>query len=192
MSIITNSCIAGYLYKDIFHMPYPHPFIWSKIRFDSFVTLLLHFNDIDFRNIKLHDMNHILIDNSVDVHYLHYVQNNSSKTPTYEPKSNTIQYNHIDEYIITKYNERLNRMTFSEPFIFMMGHSYEYLTREQLIRLNDLNISYRLFVWNDIVIPCSNHNISMIPVKTRNNNRALTIELMNYIKVNKVSTGNLS
>lgn len=114
MNLISQHCLAGYLYRIHMNEPYGNPFIWSVIDYDSMHNLITNFNDIDFFNIEMIHDDHmifsIVIDHSVKVQYVHY-RFDPTATTIIGNRDNKIggdiRYNRIWEYIFEKYMSRL-------------------------------------------------------------------------------------
>lgn len=53
MHIISNNCLGGYIYRDSLKQEYSTPFIWCKIKEDSFIPLTENLYKIDFTNYEL-------------------------------------------------------------------------------------------------------------------------------------------
>lgn len=193
MNIITNSCVGGYLYKDYFKIPYENPFIWSYIDFNSFIYLMMNFKTINYKNIRIENNNHIIIDDKVDVHYLHYIKDNSCSKPTFVKKDNTIRYSNIEDYTLDKYLRRLSRMNIDDNPIFIFAHSYIYLNKEQLNKLNDISLQYECLIYNDIIANLNNEKCHIYKCPIKHNNKQLTDYIYNHLRDSKIlSTGILS
>lgn len=113
VNIISHNCIGGRIYQEK-GLEYGNPFMWSIIPPDDFWYLYNHYDEIDFSKIvltKIKNDNVIIIDNKIKVYFVHYRFDKNAKTPTRRIKNGVdIYYNKIDEYIIEKYNKRLERM----------------------------------------------------------------------------------
>lgn len=115
MNLISQNCLSGNIYKNCLKQQFGNPFIWTVVDFNSMLHLVKCWYNINFANYELVKDEHwnfsIIIDNTVRVQYVHYI---------FDPKATTIQmhcnvrgdikYCKIWEYIIQKYEERLNRM----------------------------------------------------------------------------------
>jgi len=144
--LICNSCVGAYIYKLSLNKAFDNPFMWGLIDFNSMYYMIQNFENINFKNYELiKDKNwsfSIKIDNKITIKYIHY---------KFEPTANKIIkkdfdvfYNKIWEYIIQKYEERLERMlNIKEKPIFILANWYNVsetnLTYQQLKLLNDLN-----------------------------------------------------
>lgn len=135
MNIISNNCFGGYIYKNVLKAAYTTPFIWNRIHNEDLIKLLENFNKINFKNVEikkigknLEDGFFITIDNLINVFYQHYKFDKNCNTPTLKDDvtnmlghwSIDIHYNKIWEYILEKYESRLNRMNFNDTFILAL------------------------------------------------------------------------
>lgn len=113
INIISHNCIGARIYQ-LKDMEYGNPFMWSVVSPDDFWYLYNHYNEIDFNNIKLTKIkndNVIVIDEKINVYYIHYRFDKNAKTPVRRIKDGVdVYYNKIDEYILEKYNNRVRRM----------------------------------------------------------------------------------
>ena len=129
MNIISNDCVAAYIYQNHLKTEFKNPFIWHSIDIENFSKLVESYDDIDFRNIKCELINNdtgickkesltpkIIIDNLIEVNYFHYIQDSNFKEPT--KMSGYTFYNDIVEYATDLYNKRLLKMTESPVFIW--------------------------------------------------------------------------
>jgi hypothetical protein len=112
MILISHNCLAGHLYH-LIGQKYACPFIWTVIDFNSMKTLIIEWDKINFKNYKLEkDKNwnfKIVIDNKINVQYVHYKFDPTSSILVKKGPGD-ICYNRIWEYIISKYEKRINRM----------------------------------------------------------------------------------
>ncbi len=128
MNIISNDCVAGYIYTKQLKTEFINPFAWSSMNIDNFCNLIKNFDTINYQNINCQliinksgvcelgsIIPQIIIDNKVEVNYFHYQQNDEYDAPTkvYGYK----YYNDMTKYASDEYFKRLNRMT--EPPIFI-------------------------------------------------------------------------
>jgi uncharacterized protein (DUF1919 family) len=126
MNIICNNCVGGRLYQQL-NVEYNNPFIWCRIYYKSFKKLICNFYTIDFHDIKYDDTyeidnkrTHIILNNSIELNYTHYIQNSKFDTPTKQNNGIDIYYNDIKSYTINKYLSRLNRMNIKDDNIFIL------------------------------------------------------------------------
>lgn len=129
MNIITNNCSGGYIYKDCIKCDFMNPFIWSSIDFDNFLKLVINYDTINFRNIKCELIENnsnicknkslvpkLTIDNTIDIHYFHYIYNDKYQTPT--KIEGYTMCNDIIEYTIDCYIRRLEKMKDDPIFVW--------------------------------------------------------------------------
>ena len=117
MNIISHNCVGGRIYNKK-NLKYGNPFMWCVIPPDDFYYLYCNYNEIDFNNITLikEKFYKIVIDNKVNVYYVHYLYDKNATTPIKKTPIDIV-YNRIDEYIIEKYKTRLERMKEKPIFI---------------------------------------------------------------------------
>jgi len=124
MNIITNRCLGAYIYRDILKMSYKNPFIWSGIALDDFNTLFAEYEKIDFSKYEIQPLPEyenkrycLRIDDKITVKYRHVIFDAEHKSPFI--KGENIYYNKPYEYVVEKYDERLQRMT-DKPIFFYL------------------------------------------------------------------------
>ena len=124
MNIIANDCTGGFIYRDILKMEYSNPFIFSKVLLDDFIYLVNNYKTINFRKFKLCQSSewrfYIRVDDSINIQYNHYRFDPTINGIKKDPPN--VYSNHIWEYVVSKYINRLDRMV--DPPIFI-GH-YDY------------------------------------------------------------------
>ena len=160
MNIISNNCFGGYIYKNVLKTEYTTPFIWSRIYNDDLIKLLSNFKTINFNNIELkkkgknlEDGFYIEIDNLIKVYYNHYKFDKNCNKPILKDDctnsinnwSIDIHYNKIWEYIIEKYNNRLNRMNFNDKFVLALEDNHDNLSLEKIIPLAE-KLNFKLII----------------------------------------------
>lgn len=113
MNLISQNCLSGNIYQNCLREQFSNPFIWTVIDFSSMLYLIQNWKSINFKNYELvKDTNwnfSIIIDGKVKVQYVHYLFDKNCKTPMLD-NVGSIHYYKMWEYIIQKYEERLNRM----------------------------------------------------------------------------------
>jgi len=143
---IVNSCVGAYLYKLCMKKKFDNPFMWGLIDFNSMYYMIQNFENINFKNFELLKDNNwnfsLKIDDKIIIKYIHYKFD--PKATKIIKKDFDVFYNKIWEYIIQKYEERLERMlNIKEEPIFILANWYNVpetnLTYQQLKLLNDLN-----------------------------------------------------
>ena len=80
MFLISNNCIAAYIYQ-FNAVEFNHPFMWSVINLPDMINLINFFNEINFNNISIdfykstnkvwNNTPIVNIDNMINVHYIH-------------------------------------------------------------------------------------------------------------------------
>ena len=116
-NIIANSCIGGYIYRNLGE-PFRNPFTWAMIRSQSFIQLIRTYDIIDWDNIELlwdtdnplkdRKTYKLCVDKQFMLHYTHYLDDERFETPLKDGVD--IRYNRITDYIIEKYTSRVRRM----------------------------------------------------------------------------------
>lgn len=189
MNIIGNSCVSAFISKYCLHQEYNNPFCWCKISFPSMFNLIAHYDTINFHNVSFTKHNNYYIatiDNQVEVHYIHYIEDNSIDSTIFE-KSNVKSPN-ILEYVQDKYFLRLKKMTETPVFLLAAGYWQEYYTDDtQIQKLIDLQSPYTIIVCmpngpNNRL--CSNGNVKIhnhsMPMGVDGIHRKLASYISNY------------
>lgn len=182
MNFVSNSCVGANIMKYELNIPYCNPFCWNLIDFDSFYTLINEWDNIDFDNIKLikfdgKDICGILIDEKVLVRYVHY--HRSQKDLAIRKDGVEVYFNNIEEYVISSYRKRLERMKErNEEPIFVIGSSWWHgeFTSEQIDKFLSIDTKYKMvFVGNERNV--SKENVLFVECKVRNNNGPLAKDI---------------
>jgi len=143
--IISNSCVGGFIYRDNIRCSYQTPFIWNLVDFESMHYLIENFRDINFKKYDIKkDANwsfSIVVEDKIELKYIHYKFDKNANEILH--KDIDVYYNRIWEYIVDKYDKRVNVMlnnTSNPLFIFANGWNppETILTYNQLNILNDL------------------------------------------------------
>ena len=149
MNIICNNCVGGRIYQ-LLNIEYNNPFMWIRIYYDSYKTIISDFDNINFKDIRFDNYlgkdekyNHILINNTnIEINYTHYIQNSKFDKPTKQEKSPDIYYNDIQTYTINKYLQRLKRMDYSDKRIFILSDAENiHLTDNDIKDFLSLNLT---------------------------------------------------
>lgn len=117
--------------------------------FKSVYNLIKNYDRIDFTKVEFikTEKNFYIacIDNQVNVKYIHYIEDNSLPSLTFE-KSN-VKGPKILSYVKEKYFSRLEKMTEEPIFILAAGYWQEYyLSDEEIQKIIDLNSKYKIFI----------------------------------------------
>lgn len=144
MNIICNNCVGARLYE-VQHKQFVNPFTWCIILIDDFMNLILHFDEIDFINdsnfslekYRKNDYQTIKVSLpfNIELHYIHYIQDNTYLSPAKDDTNTNIRYNDILTYAKEIWNKRVLRMK-EEP-IFMYSFNYTIPNSDQYD--NELN-----------------------------------------------------
>lgn len=153
MNLIGNTCVASYITRDCIKQPFVNPFVWNIIDFESCYNLIKYWETLNFENYEItkdNDWNFsIKIDNKVNVQYVHYKFSKEHNKLTI--KNNDVYYNKIWEYILEKYNKRIEKVRNEKP-IFIFATANYGLTRhipftlEQQKKLEELNSPYKIII----------------------------------------------
>ena len=142
LNIISHNCIGARIYQ-LKNMEYENPFMWCAISPSDFWYLYNNYGSIDFRNIRLTKVKNdyvVVIDEKVKVYYIHYRYDKNAKTPTQRIKDGVdVYYDKIEDYILEKYNKRVERML-NEPVkpLFIVSDREFYANKELNFTRNEL------------------------------------------------------
>ena len=117
-NIISHNCVGARICQ-LKNMEYGNPFMWCIVPPNDFYYLYTHYNEINFKQIKLEKEKNdykIVIDGKINVYYVHYKYDANANTPI-KKYDIDVFYNKIEEYILEKYNKRVDRMTHSPIFV---------------------------------------------------------------------------
>lgn len=117
-NIISHNCVGARICQ-VKNMEYGNPFMWGVIPPDDFYYLYTHYDSIDYKNIKIEKERgdyKIVIDEKVNVYYVHYKYDANATTPI-KKSGIDVYYNKIEDYILEKYNKRLERMKDKPVFV---------------------------------------------------------------------------
>lgn len=133
--IISNNCLAGFIYRDL-ELRNQHPFIWSTLLHNDYVTLMDEYDKIDFNNfnvvptmlqdqIKNGSFTVLIDNNKLKVSYVHYHQDNECKEIV--SQGNDLYYNKMQSYVDELYKRRVNRMLengLKQPIFLLVKNNY--------------------------------------------------------------------
>lgn len=134
--IIGNDCLAAFIYLKL-NKKFDNPFMYSTIIDTEYNKLVYDFNNINLYNYTYYplsesknDYSHIalisklgpqnlycfLIDNTIEIAYLHHVQSNyfTEKTKV----GSEVYYNDVISILATNYENRIRRMSGDIKFIY--------------------------------------------------------------------------
>lgn len=128
--LIANNCCAADLYNSN-HIQYNHPFMWCILMHKDIISLIDRWNHICYDKYELYPSTMVpgtfimRIDNQIDVQYVHYFNRSDMPTPTkFADRFNEMRhigYDHIQQYIVDKYKERVARMSGRPAFIIHLN-----------------------------------------------------------------------
>jgi uncharacterized protein (DUF1919 family) len=124
-NIVSHNCVGARICQKK-NMKYGTPFVWCVIPPDDFFYLYSHYNDINYKNIKLEKEKNdykIVVDGKINVYYVHYRYDARYKTPV-KKSGIDIMYCDIEKYIVEKYTTRLERMK-DLPFFIVTDRIFQ-------------------------------------------------------------------
>lgn len=183
MNIICNNCVGGRIYQQL-NKQYNNPFIWNIIFYDSYKNLITLIDKINFSNfnIKLKKQiikdkyAYVLIDNLVEVHYIHYIQNSKHKIPTKQNNGVDIYFNDILSYTNDKYISRLSRMNINENIFILVDDEKVNLSDNDIIDFLHLKLNGIKFL---VTNKDKYSNISNVLITNETNTNYIAKELIN-------------
>lgn len=118
MNIVSNCCLGGYAYKDIFNTHFASPFIWCWMNTADVITLIENFKNIDFHNYEIEPESQLKegacfrlkVDNKITITYSHYQLKKGINGIEKDENRHMVYGSKIWEYVVEKYEERLKRM----------------------------------------------------------------------------------
>lgn len=154
--IICNNCTGGFLYRDFYKREYDNPFIWTFMDGENFLKLISNFDTINFRkfNLSFDGKNYVgVIDDTVKILYFHHHKSDT----IFEIKGIDCYSSDIENYIMRKYNSRVNRMLDSnEDPIFIIGTPYEKTEYGKIWdweryypKIDELKSKYRIVIFSN-------------------------------------------
>ena len=191
-NLIGNCCISSWITSKNLKQEFINPFTWCIMNFESSYNLIKYWDSLDFRNYELiKDENwnfSIIIDNKVKVQYVHYKFSPKYNKPT--KIGDDIFYNKIWEYIVEKYETRLNKMLeLKIKPIFILAQAKNsplkrsYITIEQQEKIKKLNSNYKIVLSFDKMIePNGNIFCANQTKKYDGNTWQMANEIFNKIK----------
>lgn len=126
ITIISDDCLGGFVYKEVLKEIYTSPFIWTRIYTKDFIQLVKNIETINFEKYELiKEEGHantlgILIDSKYPLYFHHVIYDESCKTPTVKNSDFGIDIHYAEPwiYVQEKYVERIKRITKNKVFIF--------------------------------------------------------------------------
>jgi uncharacterized protein (DUF1919 family) len=132
MFLISNNCLAGFIYRDILKTKYTSPFIWTGIHPDDYIQIIDEFDKIDLTDIELvkekdglSNNFDILIYGKYHVHNHHMWFDKDAKIPsTFGPNNCDIKYYKIWEYIFNNWIRRAKRCKLENKKLFLFYDNF--------------------------------------------------------------------
>lgn len=128
-NFISNNCIGGRLYQCL-NEQYQNPFIWTIVMPEDFLYLVENYDKIDFKNIKIENgvftnrsckKHRYLIDGKIGLVAYHYEKDSNVEKPT--KIGSDLHISDIENYMVSKYLQRLERMRLTKPIFVFSGFS---------------------------------------------------------------------
>lgn len=135
-NIISHNCTAARIYQ-LKNMAYGNPFMWSIIPPEDFLYLYEHYHEINFENFELENNfgeYWLFIDGKFRVFYEHYMYDENAEEPIRGTVS--LYMKDIENYIVTRYKARLERMK-DEPLFIATDREF-YSRKEFNLEKEDL------------------------------------------------------
>jgi len=138
VNIIANSCIGGYIYRDI-NQQFNNPFMWSLMKCNDMEQLILNYTKVNWANFKLiltpNQYFIVRVDDCFNIHYTHYILAYGHKMTKLNDAD--VLDERIYEYVCQKYMTRLRRMIsdgISPRFVIMAATQGQYDYTEENLR----------------------------------------------------------
>lgn len=160
MNLIGNNCLSCRIYQAA-NMKFNNPFCWCIVENDDLLNLIKNFNNIDLNNVvfSLHKSKEnenyyvkCLIDNIVNVHFVHYLQNDKF----IEPQVNEIDvyYKDIISWVKEKWYDRVKRIKNKNDITFFASGIYNFGTTSDNVvslvkKLNELGKNSNIILFCD-------------------------------------------
>jgi hypothetical protein len=168
-----------------------NPFVWCIVDFNSCYNLVKCYDEIDFNKFELHkDENwnfSIIVDKIVKIQYVHYKLSRDYKELTV--KGNDVYYNRIWEYIVAKYQKRIENVKSVEP-IFLFATANNGLSRHTPFTLSEqkqienLNSKYKIiFSFKDMI---KSDKIITIPQDRKFTDNGMAISNFIFDRIHKL------
>ena len=127
MVLISNNCLAGFVYQKILKREYNSPTIFTLIEPDEYVSMIENFENINFENWELKNTSkelsnnfEIVIDDKYHLQHHHFYFDKKYDKPTkIHSQYVDIHYNKIWEYICERYVKHIKRMKGDTDFRFL-------------------------------------------------------------------------
>ncbi len=130
MILISNNCLAGFVYRDILHTKYTSPFIWTAINPDEYIQMIDEYDKLDLENViidkekeGLSNNFDIILCEKYHIHNHHMLFDEKAKTPIHS-NSCDISYYKIWEYIYSNWIRRAKRAKFENKKIFLFYDNF--------------------------------------------------------------------
>ena len=156
-NIVGNACFATFCTRDYIKQEYVNPFIWCEITFKNMYKLIINWDNINFKNIKIRyntaDNNYtiILLDYDIELLYMHYRYD--PKALVYTKRIPDAFYYDMENYLLNQWFKHIERMTETKPIFAIFqtnGKKWNY-TKEELEIIENIKSPYPIIVWDKIM-----------------------------------------
>ena len=182
MNIISHNCVGARIYQ-MKGIKYENPFMWCVIPPEDFIYLYNNYNNINYENIVLKKENDdykIIVDNKVNLYYVHYRYDENCEEPIISNNTDVF-YSKIEDYIVKKYFSRLKRMK-KEPLFIVTDRIFVSYPQ---FSFNDEDLLKFLNKDNCIIVTCNKEIVgkNVIYCDSKNMN---TVELASLVINSKI------
>lgn len=185
MFVIGNNCCGGMVYR-MAKIQFNNPFMWAVCPYRGIKHIMEHFHDINWGNITLSESKFrkrsyiITVDKAFPIHFVHYKFNKNVNTPTVitngsnrdDDWSSDIEWNHIWEYVVEKYMERVKRMVKVNELPCFLLHEDKFDNEGYPVTLKDIadheSPYKRIIITTDTGITRNDGVCKIIHTETRN------------------------
>ena len=144
LSLISDDCLGGFIYRDVLKTQYTSPFVWTRMYTDAFIQFIGKLNTIDLHNIDVikergnNNKFGVLIDSTYPLWYHHITFNANANTPKKKKSAFGIdlEFNMPWQYIHEQYETRLSRLKQNKIIVF--NDCDNRISAEQIDALKDV------------------------------------------------------
>lgn len=130
MVLISNNCLAGFVYQRILKQEYNSPTIFTLMEPNEYISMIDNFENVNFENWELKNTSkelsnnfEIVIDDKYHLLHQHFYFDPTCNEPTKvfnnKLKVMDIHYNRIWKYICDRYERHIKRMKTENDFRFL-------------------------------------------------------------------------
>lgn len=161
MNAIGNNCCSSFYYKKK-ECEFTNPFTWAAVTPIDILFLIKHYDTINFKNIRLVDLDSTLfqnselitskikaggnikginVDNKITLYYTHYLAN----TITCEKEDIDVYCEDNSRYVKEKYESRVKRMC-ELPVFLIVTYSHHNWTYNDVKKLSELKTDKKIIL----------------------------------------------